>query len=112
MIIGISMDQEICLILGHVSLNLLYWKKNPPEGYMWSARRLTRRQVTSRPDHLWPNLWIKLGRNAKLKEKHKWAIEKTKLDNARGLLGIYYIDPEDKEFKETTRNTRKNLKLQ
>ena len=28
MIIGISMDQEICLILGQVSHNLLYWKKN------------------------------------------------------------------------------------
>ena len=30
MIIGISMDQEICLILGQVSLNLLCWKKNHP----------------------------------------------------------------------------------
>ena len=28
MIVGISMGQEICLILGQVSLNLLYWKKN------------------------------------------------------------------------------------
>ena len=27
MIIGISMGQEICLILGQVSHNLLYWKK-------------------------------------------------------------------------------------
>ena len=26
-IIGISMGQEICLILGQVSLSLLYWKK-------------------------------------------------------------------------------------
>ena len=28
MIIGISMGQEICLIIGLVSLNLFYWKKN------------------------------------------------------------------------------------
>ena len=28
MIIGISMDQEICLIIGQVSHNLFYWKKN------------------------------------------------------------------------------------
>ena len=28
MIIGISMEQEICLILGQVSHNLLHWKKN------------------------------------------------------------------------------------
>ena len=27
-IIGISMGQEICQILGQVSLNLLYWKKH------------------------------------------------------------------------------------
>ena len=28
MITGISMGQEICLIVGQVSLNLFYWKKN------------------------------------------------------------------------------------
>ena len=28
MTIGISMDQEICQILGQVSLSLLYWKRN------------------------------------------------------------------------------------
>ena len=28
MIIGISMDLETCQILGQVSHNLLYWKKN------------------------------------------------------------------------------------
>ena len=31
-------------------------KEKPPEGYMWSGERLTKRQVTE--------LWIKLGRNA------------------------------------------------
>ena len=47
-----------------------------------------------------------MGRNAKLKEKHKWSDEKPKLDNARRLRGIYFIDPEDKEFKETIKNAR------
>ena len=50
-----------------------------------------------------------MARNAKLREKHKWAIEKPKLDNARRLRGIYFIDPEDKEFKETIKNARKKL---
>ena len=50
-----------------------------------------------------------MGRNAKLKEKHKWSDEQPKLDNARRLRGIYFIDREDKEFKETTRNARKKL---
>ena len=48
-------------------------------------------------------------RNAKLREKHKWAIEKPKLDNAGRLRGIYFIDPEDKEFKETIKNAGKHL---
>ena len=84
-------------------------EEKPPDGCMWSGERLTRRQVTSRPDHLWPEPWIKMGRNAKLKEKHKWSDEKPKLDNARRLRGIYFIDPEDKEFKETIKNARKKL---
>ena len=84
-------------------------EEKPPNGYMWSGRRLTRQQLTSRPDHLWPELWIKLGRNAKLKEKQKWSNKKAKLDNARELRGIYFIDPEDKEFKETIKNARKKL---
>ena len=52
--------------------------EKPPEGYMWSGGTLTKRQATSRPDHLWPELWRGMARNAKLREKHKWAIEKTK----------------------------------
>ena len=40
------------------------------------------------------------GRTAKLREKQKWSIEIPKLDNTRRLRGIYFIDPEDMEFKE------------
>ena len=75
--------------------------EEPPDGYMWSGWRLTKRQATSRPDHLWPELWTKLGRNAILKEKQEGSNEKPKLDNAGRLRGIYFIDLEDKEFKET-----------
>ena len=50
-----------------------------------------------------------MGRNAKLKKKQKWSDEKPKLDNVRRLRGIYFIDPEDKEFKETITNARKKL---
>ena len=49
------------------------------------------------------------GKNAKLKEKQKWSNEKLHLDDARRLRGIYFIDPEDKEFKETVKNARKKL---
>ena len=50
-----------------------------------------------------------MGRNAKLKEKHNGQLKKPKLDNAQRLRGIYFIDPEDKEFKETITNARQKL---
>ena len=37
MIIEISMGQEICLIIGQVSLNLFFLEEKPPDGYMWSG---------------------------------------------------------------------------
>ena len=37
-------------------------EEKPPDGYIWSGERLTRRQLTSRPDHLWPDLWEKIGK--------------------------------------------------
>ena len=50
-----------------------------------------------------------MGRNAKLKERQKWSNEQPKLDNARILRGNYFIDLEDKEFKETIKSARKKL---
>ena len=50
-----------------------------------------------------------MGKNARLKEKQKWSNEKFHLENARKLRGIYFIDPGDKEFKETIKNARKKL---
>ena len=38
-------------------------------------------------------------------------MRKPKLDNARRLRGIYFIDPEDKKFKETIKNARKKLEV-
>ena len=80
-----------------------------PDRYMWSGWRLTRKQLTSRPDHLWPELWKSMGKHAKLKKKQKWSEEKIHLENARKLRGIHFIDPEDTEFEETIKNARKKL---
>ena len=93
---------------GFTQVTLLEGKA--PDGYMWSGRRLTRKQLTSRPDHQWPELWKSMGKHAKLKEKQKWSEEKLHLENARKLRGIYFIVPEDTEFKETIENARKKLK--
>ena len=83
--------------------------EKPPEGYIWSGWRLTKRQATSRPDHLWPEIWRGMSKNAKLREKHKWAIEKPTLHNARILRELYFIDPEDMESKEIIQNARRKL---
>ena len=107
------MDQEICLILWQVSLSLLFEMRNLQTD-ICGLVRLTKRQATSRPDHLWPELWTKLARNAKLREKQRRTgqLKKPKLDNARRLRGIYCIDPEDMELKEIIKNERKTWKHQ
>ena len=84
-------------------------EEKAPDGYMWSGERLTRKQQKSRADHLCPEIWKTMGKHAKLKEKQKWLNEEIHLDNARKLRGIYFIDPEDKEFLETIKNARKKL---
>ena len=52
------------------------FEEKAPDGYMWSGERLTRKRLTSRPDHLWPELWKSMGKHAKLKGKQKWSNEK------------------------------------
>ena len=46
-----------------------------------------------------------------VKKKHKWAVEKSKLDNARQLCGIYFIDPKDEDFKDIVKNARRKLEV-
>ena len=66
-------------------------------------------QGTSRPDSLWPEIWSSMSYAAQHKEKQRWAFEKPKLDNAGILRSIYFIDPDDMEFKDTMENARKKL---
>ena len=73
------------------------------DGHMWSGERLTRKQLTSKPYHLWPELWKSMGKHIKLKEKPKWSEEKLHRENARKL----FIDHTD--FYETIKNAREKL---
>ena len=85
--------------------------EEPPEGYMWSRRRLAKVQVTTRPDHLWPEVRSSMSKAAQRKENQQWTVDKTKLDNAGKLRGIYCIGLDDGEFKETIDNARKKLEI-
>ena len=75
------------------TIHLVERDEKTPDGYTWSGERLIRKQTALRPDNVWPDMWKRMS------DASKWAIEKPKLDNARILRGIYFIDPEDEEFK-------------
>ena len=77
-----------------------FLSEKPPDGFSWSGERLSRKQTTSKPATLWPEIWKTMSDASKRKEKQKWAIEKPKLVNARRLRGIYFVDPDDEEFRK------------
>ena len=85
------------------------WMKNHRMDVPGPVRRLTRKQTTSRPDTLWPEIWKDMSEASKRKEMQKCAIEKPKLDNARKMFGIYYIDPADQEFGEIVKKKKKRV---
>ena len=48
---------------------------------------------------------------SKRREKQKCAIEKPKLDNARRLRGIFFIELDDEKFKRPMNSTRRKLEI-
>ena len=107
MTIGTSMDLETCLILRQVSLNLLYWKKN------LLTKSVVRVEINEKTADTQAR--SVMARNLENNGKERQAEgeakshEKPQLENARKLRGIYFIDQEDKEFKQSIKNARKNL---
>ena len=82
-------------------------KKKLPRGYVWSGRDWqTFRRL---PDQIfiWPEEWTKIGKAIHNREKQDWEKENQKLDNARKLRGLYFIDPDDREYSEILKNTRR-----
>ena len=76
-----------------------------------SGVRFPQTQANTRFDHLWPEIWSGMSKNAQRKEELQWAIDKPKLDNARTMRGTYFIDKEYRGFKETIENARKSWNL-
>ena len=85
--------------------------ERPPGGYTWSGKRLTRKQTTSHPDNVWPGTWTHMSDAAQKKAKQRWAVEKPTLDNARQLRGIFFVEPNDEEFKITIKAARRKLEV-
>ena len=87
MIIGISMDQEICLIHRQVSLSLLYWKRNVVWGEI--KEKTADIQATSFMARSLDKIW----KEGPAEGEEKWSNEEPKLDDARRLRGICVFDP-------------------
>ena len=105
------MEKPNCQMHGLASQDLCLLNERPPDGKTWSGERLTRKQTTSRPDNVWPGMLKHVSHAAKSKAKQKWAIEKPKIDNARQIRGIFFIES-DEEFKHTMKkNARTKLEI-
>ena len=70
---------------------------------------MTKIPTTTRPDHIWPEAWTRIGKAAQRKENQEWTLEKPKLENAKSLRGIYSIDPSDEEHKDIIKNARRKM---
>ena len=92
-------------------VQILRFNEKPPDGYTWSGKRFTKVQAASRPHFFWPEVRSSFSQNSQQKEQQFWALEKPKLDNARKLKAIYYVDPDGMEFKDTMKNVRNKLNV-
>ena len=82
-IIGMSIRGSTCQTRGEGVHSIE--RKKPPKGYMWSGRRMTKIQATTRPVHVWPEVWTRIGNAAQNREKQELAKEKLELDNTRKM---------------------------
>ena len=46
--------------------------ENPPEGHAWVKCRLTKKQVTSRVGHNWPEEWSRMSNTSRQQAISKW----------------------------------------
>ena len=74
----------------------------------WETYKETK---NSRPDVVWPDMWKFMSDATKKKARQRWAIEKPKLDNARQLRRIFFIEPNDEGFKLAMKAARRKLEV-
>ena len=76
-------------------------EEKPPDGYMWSGERWTRKQLTSRPDHLWPELWDKMSSRRRSNSGHMKSSILITHENCEGSISL----------TRRTRNSRKPSRM-
>ena len=65
-----------------------------------------------RPDNVWPDMWKHVSDAARSEAKQKLSIEKPELDNAGILRDIFFIEPNNEEYKHTMNNACRKLEIQ
>ena len=85
--------------------------ERPLDGYTWSGKRLMRKQTTSRPVNVWPDMWKHMSDAVNKKAKQRWPIKRTKLDNARQSRGIFFTEPDDEEIQNSMKNAGRKLEI-
>ena len=84
-------------------------RRETSDGYLWSGEETDKTASDIQARLFMARTLDEIGKECEAEERQKWSREKPQLDNARKLRGIYFIDPEDKEFIETMKNARKKL---
>ena len=70
---------------------------------------MTENETTTRPDCVCPEVWTKIGKAAQSREIQEWAKEEARLDNVGKLRGIYFLDPDDREYSEILKKCEKQI---
>ena len=96
-----SIRASTCQILGRGFTKITLLKEKPPKGYMWSGRRPTKIQTTTRPDHVWSEVWTKMG-------KSRWESRKNRNGQKKNRSSTKLEDWEEFILLiQTTENTQK-----
>ena len=105
-IVGMSIQTNICQISWRL------YSRNLLKGYMWSGERLTKIQTTTRPDHVWPEVWPKMGQAARNREnrngqKKNWS--STMLGKWKELTLSIHMTKNTKKFSRMRRENWRDL---
>ena len=81
--------------------------ERPPDGLSWCGRE----NDEETNDHQNPAMCGQICGSICLMHRNAKRSEKPELDNARQLRGIFFIEPDDEEFKHTMKNARRKLEI-
>ena len=80
---------------------------------LWSGERLTRKQLTSSPDHLWPELWKSMGKHVKAEGEAKVVLKKRFiLTTHENCVGSISSTPRIRNSKKPSRTHVRSWKRQ